>query len=96
MVRLYAQHPSALNEQGCASAIHGSITPPELASDIIKSGIVLCGGGAYLYGLKEALTAATGLNVKLSQNPLECVALGAMELLDSMRRGAAQSAVVNY
>ncbi len=73
-----------------------SITPPELASDIIKNGIVLCGGGAYLYGLKEALTQATGLNVKLSQNPLECVALGAMELLDNMRRGVSQSAVVNY
>lgn len=73
-----------------------SITPPELAADIMKSGITLCGGGAYLSGLREAIKVSTGLNVHMSKKPLECVALGAMELLDQMKQSSAQSAVVNY
>lgn len=64
-----------------------SVTPPELASDIIKNGITLCGGGALLCGLPEAIQDTTGIRVKLSPAPLECVALGALELLDNMRRG---------
>ena len=64
-----------------------SVTPPELASDVMKSGITLCGGGAYLCGLREAISAACGIHVKLSPAPTECVALGALELLNNMRRG---------
>lgn len=72
-----------------------ALTPPELASDIIKQGITLCGGGAYLYGLANAIQNATDVKVKLSPKPLECVVLGAMQLLDNIRSGKDMS-VVGY
>ena len=50
--------------------------PPELSADIIESGIVLTGGGALLKGLDILLAEETGIKVILSENPLECVALG--------------------
>lgn len=64
-----------------------SVTPPELAGDIIKNGITLCGGGAMLCGLCDAIRISTGIAAKLSPKPLECVALGAMQLLDNLRSG---------
>ncbi len=50
--------------------------PPELSADIIESGIVLTGGGALLKGLDILLAEETGIKVIISENPLECVALG--------------------
>src|ERR1700755_2193721 len=35
-------------------------TPPELAADIMGSGIVMTGGGALLHGLRERLSTETG------------------------------------
>ena len=61
---------------------------PELAADIVESGIVLTGGGALLRNLNKVLSEATGLIVKIADNPLDCVALGtgqALEQMDSMR-----------
>lgn len=52
-------------------------TPPELAADIIDEGITLTGGGALLSRLDEALHDATGLPVKVADDPLTCVARGA-------------------
>ena len=52
-------------------------TPPELAADITKEGILLAGGGALLRGLEERLEAETGMPVRVADAPLECVALGA-------------------
>ena len=57
-----------------------SSTPPELASDIMKTGIMLTGGGANLYGLSEAIHKATGIEVKIAEKPLECVANGALTI----------------
>lgn len=52
-------------------------TPPELSSDIMSGGIVLTGGGAMLYGLDRCISEATGLPVRVAENPLDCVAIGA-------------------
>lgn len=52
-------------------------TPPELSADIIEEGITLTGGGALLGRIDEALAEATGLPVKVAENALICVALGA-------------------
>jgi rod shape-determining protein MreB len=60
-------------------------SPPELASDIAESGIVLTGGGALLRDLDRLLSEETGLPVIISEDPLTCVARGggrAMELMD--------------
>ena len=74
------------------AAVHATLeeTPPELAADITKEGILLAGGGALLRGLDERLEAETGMPVRVADAPLECVALGAgqsLEELDRMGRG---------
>lgn len=52
-------------------------TPPELAADVLDTGLVLVGGGAMLRGLDDVLRDATGLPVVIVQQPLRCVAMGA-------------------
>lgn len=56
-------------------------TPPELSADILKNGIVLTGGGALLDGLPFVISDATGINVRVAEEPLNCVALGAGSFL---------------
>ncbi len=51
-------------------------TPPELAADIMESGIVLTGGGALLTGLDKLIAIETGMPVHVAQEPLNCVAKG--------------------
>jgi len=51
-------------------------TPPELASDIITTGITLSGGGALLNGLDQLIAHETGIPVHVAEEPLNCVALG--------------------
>jgi len=63
--------------------------PPELASDIAESGVVLTGGGALLGGIDELLSQATGVPVIVADEPLYCVAYGggmAMEMADKGHR----------
>ena len=57
-------------------------TPPELAADIIDSGITLTGGGALLRGLPELIAEETGMPVSVAANPLDCVVLGTAKRLD--------------
>jgi rod shape-determining protein MreB len=64
-------------------------TPPELTSDIIDRGMMLCGGGALLRGVDRFLTNATGVPAYLAEEPVACVALGAelvLHQLDMFRR----------
>ncbi|MDR1067003.1 MAG: rod shape-determining protein [Clostridiales bacterium] len=51
-------------------------TPPELASDIMESGIMLAGGGALLNGLDQLISYETGMPVHIAPHPLNCVADG--------------------
>jgi rod shape-determining protein MreB len=74
------------------ASVHAALeeTPPELAADITKEGILLAGGGALLRGLEQRLENETGMPVRVADAPLECVALGAgqsLEELDRMGRG---------
>lgn len=57
-------------------------TPPELSADITSSGIVMTGGGAYLYGLDRRIAERTGMEVRIAENPEECVAIGTGKALD--------------
>lgn len=49
---------------------------PELAADLVESGIHLAGGGCLLRGLDQVMGEATGLDVRLVDDPLTCVARG--------------------
>lgn len=51
-------------------------TPPELASDIASSGIVLTGGSAQLRGLDKLIADETGINVTVASTPVDCVITG--------------------
>ena len=51
-------------------------TPPELAADIMDSGIMLTGGGALLNGLDQLLRAETGMPVDIAEDPFDCVVKG--------------------
>ena len=53
-----------------------SFTPPELASDIYKTGIYLAGGGALLRGLDVRISTKTKLQVHIAEDPLRAVARG--------------------
>ncbi len=51
-------------------------TPPELSSDIYKTGIYLTGGGALLRGLDKRMSAKTKLKVHIADDPLRAVVRG--------------------
>ena len=63
------------------------ITPPELAADIIGSGIMLTGGGALLQGLDLLIQEETGIPVTVAEDPLDCVANGTGYCLEAGRVG---------
>jgi rod shape-determining protein MreB len=59
-------------------------TPPEIAADMIDSGITMTGGGSLLAGIAPVLAQATGLRVVVAEDPLNCVALGAGRALEDL------------
>lgn len=61
-------------------------TPPELAADIIASGITLTGGGALLRGLDRLIEAQTEVPVHIAEDPLTCVAVGTGQYLDLVKK----------
>ncbi|HXG80550.1 MAG TPA: rod shape-determining protein [Sphingomicrobium sp.] len=66
---------------------------PEIAADIIDAGITMTGGGSLLRDIDAVLADETGLPVRVADNPMQCVALGAGATLeDQVLRGALQPA----
>jgi rod shape-determining protein MreB len=59
-------------------------SPPELASDIAETGIVLTGGGALLKDIDLLITHETGLPVIVADDALTCVARGGGKALQMM------------
>ncbi len=51
-------------------------TPPELATDITKNGILLVGGGALMRGIDKRIERDLGLKVRIPQSPLLAIANG--------------------
>lgn len=58
--------------------------PPELSSDLVDRGIVMAGGGSMLKNLDVLLSKETGLPVRVAENPLLCVVLGAGKMLEDL------------
>ncbi len=59
-------------------------TPPELAADIVDTGIVLTGGGSLLKNLDARLREETNLPVTITEDPLSSVVLGSGKALDNI------------
>ena len=59
-------------------------TPPELASDIMERGIIICGGGAYIKNIDRFISDKVGIPVLIANNPLECVVRGAGSALSNI------------
>ncbi|QVK17172.1 rod shape-determining protein [Mycoplasmatota bacterium] len=57
------------------------VTPPEIAADIIDSGVILNGGGALIDGLSEYLEDLCQLDIKISPEPLTAIVKGTKDLL---------------
>jgi len=76
----YTEIADALNES--ITKIEDAIlralenTPPELASDIYKTGLYLTGGGALLRGLDQRISNITRLPVHIADDPLRAVVRG--------------------
>lgn len=59
-------------------------TPPELAADIIDTGITMTGGGALLRGIDKLISTETGMPVNIAENPLDCVVDGTGMVLEDI------------
>ena len=57
-------------------------TPPELAGDIMSIGLTLVGGGALLKGVDKHISNELQINVRVPEDPLGALALGAGKFLD--------------
>ena len=60
------------------------ITPPELAGDILRRGIYLCGGGSMLNGMDRLLSKELSVVTTIVDDPLTCVARGTGVLLENL------------
>jgi rod shape-determining protein MreB len=59
-------------------------TPPELAADLVDTGIVLCGGGALLRGIDHVIEEEIRLPVRIADDPLTAVARGTGQILERL------------
>ena len=59
-------------------------TPPELAADIVDTGIVMTGGVALLKNLDKLLREETGLPITVTEDPLSTVAVGSGKALEDI------------
>jgi rod shape-determining protein MreB len=59
---------------------------PELAADLVETGITIAGGGALLRGIDKVISNATGLEVRVADDPLTCVARGTSMYLENLEQ----------
>jgi rod shape-determining protein MreB len=78
----------AISEQlnTIVGTVHSALEqmPPELAADLVDSGIVLAGGGALLKNMDVLLRSETGLPITIADDPLSAVAVGAGMALSNL------------
>ena len=57
-------------------------TPPELAGDVMRSGIYLTGGASQLFGLDQYIASALGIRVQCARDAASCAGRGVGELCE--------------
>ena len=60
------------------------VCPAELSADLVQNGITMAGGSAMLRGLAHIIQTATGLETRLADDPLTCVARGTAIFIDNL------------
>jgi rod shape-determining protein MreB and related proteins len=65
-------------------------TPPELAADVVRRGIMLAGGGSLLKGFDERVRVETKMSTYLAESPLTCVVIGSGRSLEEFDVMSAQ------
>ncbi len=56
-------------------------TPPELAKDIIHSGIYITGGSSQIHDLDQLFESITGIKINTCESPEECVVRGLVKIV---------------
>ena len=57
--------------------------PPELTTDIVSKGIILCGGGSLIQSLDKLISEETKIPVWTAEEPQTCVVKGCGKLLEN-------------
>jgi len=57
-------------------------TPPELLTDIVGKGVILCGGGAMIQNLDKLISEEIKMPVWVADDPQACVVKGCTKLLE--------------
>ena len=60
--------------------------PPEIAADIAENGMMLSGGGANIYNLDKLIKKKTDMDVAISENSFEAVAVGTGKALEDIEK----------
>lgn len=73
-------------------AVHSVLerTPPELVADISTNGIVMTGGGSLVWGFDKLLEEKTGIETRIADEAVSCVAYGtgkSLEWINEMQDG---------
>lgn len=63
--------------------------PPELAGDILKRGIFLCGGGSLLRGIDQLIAKDLNVMTVIVDDPLTCVARGTGVIIENFKEYSA-------
>jgi len=62
------------------------LAPPELAGDILKRGIFICGGGSLLRGIDQLIAKELQIAATIIDDPLTCVARGTGIAVESFKQ----------
>lgn len=60
-------------------------TPPELAKDIIHSGIYITGGSSQIHDLDQLFREITGIKINTCEEPEECVVRGLVKIVSDSK-----------
>lgn len=62
------------------------ISPPELAGDILRRGIYLCGGGSLLRGIDILIARDLAVATTIAEDPLTCVVRGTGVAVENLQK----------